>query len=69
MPRKKSTEKNNIFTFLLLPFKLLLVLFTPLFILIYIGATFYFDLPIWVSVAYFGAGFVGLIASKLSNSK
>ena len=69
MPRKKSTDKKNIFNLLILPFKLLLVLFTPLFILIYIVATFYFDLPIWVTFAYFGAGFVGLIASKLSNSK
>ena len=69
MPIKKSTKKNNIFTLLLLPFKLLLILFTPLFILIYIVATFYFDLPIWVTIAYFGAGFVGFIANKLSNSK
>ena len=69
MPRKKSTEKNNIFTLLLFPFKLLVVLFTPLFILIYIVATFYFDLPIWVSVAYFGAGFIGLLSSKLSDTK
>ena len=69
MPKKKTTEKKNILTLLLFPFKLLLILFTPLFILIYIGATFYFDLPIWVSVAYFGAGFVGLIASKLSDTK
>ena len=69
MPRKKSTEKKNILNLLLLPFKLLLILFTPLFILIYIVANFYFDLPIWVTVAYFGAGLVGLIASKLSDSK
>ena len=69
MPRKKTTEKNDILTLLLFPFKFLVILFTPLFILIYIGATFYFDLSIWVSVAYFGAGFVGLIASKLSDTK
>lgn len=59
---KKKSSKNKFLSLLFIPY-------TPLFVVIWIVASFYFKFPSWYTFVYLGLGLVVFGINKLFASK
>ncbi len=63
MPKK---GKNKFLTFASI---ILLIPYTPTFIIIFIASSWYFNFPSWVTFVYLGLGAIIIVSRKLLKQK